>query len=166
MNAPQGGTIASGANFRGEHMKPLRGSAGLLVAALLATALTLCGCSAPPSSSPESLKASELNAALLKASTSVGDASTYIIGLKQPLSGAPSNDDLQRLQTTLSAASSQTGAAQQASAQSALEQFNAGIAKVTQVYDAAPAGSPEQQQLKQLIATLTVGRDALAKALK
>ena len=96
----------------------------------------------------------------------MGDASTYIIGLKQAIPGAPSNDDLEKLQTTLSAASAQTGAAQQASAQSALEQFDAGIDKVTKAYDAAAAGSPEQEQLRQLIATLKVGRDALAEALK
>ncbi len=114
----------------------------------------------------ESPREAELNAALVTASTSVADASTYIIGLKQAIPGTPSNDDLERLQTTLNAASAQTGAAQQASAQSALDQFDAGIAKVTKVYDAAPAGSPEQAQLRQLIGTLEVGRDALAQALK
>jgi outer membrane murein-binding lipoprotein Lpp len=136
----------------------------LVIATLLAAALLLGGCSSP--APPQSPQATQLNAALATASTSVGDASTYIIGLKQAIPGAPSNDDLEKLQTTVNAASSQTGAAQQASAQSALEQFNAGIDKVTQSYDAAAAGSPEQEQLRQLIATLTVGRDALAEALK
>ena len=136
----------------------------LVIVALLGSALLLGGCSAQtPAESPQS---AELNAALTTASTSVGDASTYVIGLKQPLPGAPSNDDLEKLQTTLSAASTQTGAAQQASAQSALEQFNAGIDEVDAAYEAAAAGSPEQEQLRQLIATLKVGRDALAEALK
>ena len=92
----------------------------------------------------ESPQTAELNAALTTASTSVGDASTYIIGLKQPLPGAPSNDDIEKLQTTLSAASAQTGAAQQATAQSALDQFNAGIDKVTKAYDAAPPEAPSR----------------------
>jgi tagatose-1,6-bisphosphate aldolase non-catalytic subunit AgaZ/GatZ len=147
-------------------MRQPRTLIAVLVAVLIAAALLVSGCSASKSAPPESPQAAALNAALAKASTSVGDASTYIIGLKQPLPGSPSNDDLQRLQTTVNAASSQTGAAQQASAQSALDQFNAGIIKVKQVYDTAPAGSPEQEQLKQLIATLEVGRDALAQALK
>jgi hypothetical protein len=136
----------------------------VLAGLLLAAVLLLSACSPPkPTQSP---REAELNAALATASTSVADASTYIIGLKQSIPGTPSNDDLNRLQTTLNAASAQTGAAQQASSQSALDQFDAGIAKVTQTYDAAPAGSPEQEQLRQLMATLKVGRDALAGALK
>jgi hypothetical protein len=136
----------------------------LVVSVFVAAALIIGGCSTPaPSQSPQS---AELNAALATASTSVGDASTYIIGLKQAIPGAPSNSDLEKLQTTLNAASSQTGATQQATAKSALEQFNAGIDKVTKAYDAAVAGSPEQEQLRQLIATLKVGRDALSEALK
>lgn len=135
-----------------------------LIAVLLAAVLVPSGCaSSKPTESPQQ---AELNAALVTAGTSVADASTYIIGLKQPIPGTPSNQDLERLQTTVNAASAQTGAAQKASAQSALDQFEAGIAKVTQTYDATPAGSPAQEQLRQLRATLEVGRDALAGALK
>ncbi len=146
-------------------VRPLRQAA--VIATVLLAVVVLSACSSSKASKPtESPREAELNAALVTASTSVADASTYIIGLKQAIPGTPSNDDLERLQTTLNAASAQTGAAQQASAQSALDQFDAGIAKVTKVYDAAPAGSPEQAQLRQLIATLEVGRDALAQALK
>ena len=74
------------------------------IAALLVTAALLLvpGCS---SSSAEAPQSAELNAALATASTSVADASTYIIGLKQAIPGAPSNDDLEKLQTTVNAAS-------------------------------------------------------------
>ena len=146
-------------------MRFLRQTALIATVLLAVVVLSACASSTPskPSESPQN---AGLNAALATASTSVADASTYIIGLKQSIPGTPSNDDLNRLQTTLNAASAQTGAARQASAQSALDQFNAGIAKVTQAYDAAPAGSPAQEQLRQLIATLEVGRNALAQALK
>lgn len=132
----------------------------LLVAAAL---MAVPGCSSPSVEAPQ---AAELEAALSTASTSVADASTYIIGLKQDLPNAPSNDDLEKLQTTLNAAETQTGAVQRATAQSALDQFNAGIAEVTPVYEAAPADGGDKEQLRQLIATLEVGRDALDEALK
>jgi hypothetical protein len=145
-------------------MRFLRQTAVIATVLLAVVVLSACT-SSKPSKPTESPQDAGLNAALATAGTSVADASTYIIGLKQSIPGTPSNDDLNRLQTTLNAASAQTGAARQASAQSALDQFNAGIAKVTQAYDAAMAGSPEQEQLRQLIATLEVGRDALGGAL-
>ncbi len=107
-----------------------------------------------------------LDAAIATASTSVANASTYVFGLKQEIPGAPSNDDLEKLQTTLNAAAAQTGPEQRVTAQSALDQFNAGIASLTETYDATPEGSPDKDQIQELIATLEVGRDALDLALK
>jgi hypothetical protein len=95
----------------------------------------------------------------------VANASTYIFSLEQALPGAPSNEDLERLQSTLNLAETQTGAAQVATSQQALVQFDEGIATVTQSYESAAEGSTEQQQLAELLSTLEVGRDALADAL-
>jgi len=145
-------------------MRALRIKASL-ASSLLIVALSLAGCTAstPPATSPQ---AAEMDAAIATALSSVASASTYIFGLEQEIPGAPSNDDLEKLQSTLNLAASQTGATQRATAQSALDQFNAGIAQVSEAYDEAPAGSAEQEQIQQLIATLTVGREALAQALE
>ena len=144
-------------------MRPVKLSVALAAVAI-AVALTLTGCSAPPPA--ESPQAAALDSALASASTSVGSASTFVIGLEQPMPGMPTNTDLEALQTTLNAARSESGAAQREAAQSALEQLNAEIVKVTQVRDATPEGSANQEQLRQLVITLEVGRDAVAEALK
>jgi hypothetical protein len=130
----------------------------------LCAALLITGCSTPPP--PETPKASQLDAAIATASSAVSDASTYIFSLKQPLPDAPPNTDLEKLQTTLNAAAAQTGATQRATAQSALDQFNAGLDKSAAAAEAAPQDTATQDQFQQLIATLEVGRDALDRALK
>ncbi len=136
----------------------------VFILVLLFAAGIVGGCSA--STPAETPVAAELDTALAIASTSAGEASTYVLGLKQGLPGAPSNDQLQELQTTLNAAVSQAGAAQRASAQDALAQFESGIATATEALDASGEGSPQQDQLTELVATLVTGRDALAEALK
>jgi hypothetical protein len=137
--------------------------AALALSALIA-AIVLAGCSA--STPPETPAASELDAAIATATTAVANASTYIFTLEQELPGAPSNEQLEKLQSTLNLAATQTGATQRATAQSALDQFDAGIEQLTEAYNAAPEGSDEQQQLQQLIGTLAVGREALSVALE
>jgi len=131
---------------------------------VLLAAVLLAGCSAAqPTRAPAP---TNLDAAIATASTSVANASTYIFSLEQALPGAPSNEDLERLQSTLNLAATQTGAAQIATSQEALSQFEAGIATVTQAYEAAAEGSTEQQPLGELRTTLEVGRDALDGALR
>ena len=87
------------------------------------------------------------------------------MGLKQEMPGAPPNDDLEKLTTTLNLAATQTGAAQVATAQSALDQFNAGITKTEEAAKAAPQDAATQDQYQQLVITLETGRAALDQAL-
>jgi hypothetical protein len=87
------------------------------------------------------------------------------MGLKQQMPNATSNDDLEKLQSTLNLAATQAGAAQVATAQSALDQFNAGITKTEEAAAAAPQDDATQEQYRQLIATMEIGRDALDAAL-
>lgn len=135
-----------------------------LVLLLLVGPLLLIGCSSPtPTETPQ---ASELDAAIATATQSVSDASNYIFGIKQTMDEPPPSDDLEKAASTLNLAATQTGATQRATAQSALDQLNAGIEKTTEAMNSAAQDSATQEQYTQLIATLEVGRDALAAALE
>jgi hypothetical protein len=135
-----------------------------LVLLLLAGSLLLIGCSS--SAPPETPQASELDAAIATATQSVSYASGYIYGIKQTMDEPPPSDDLEKVTSTLNLAATQTGAAQRATAQSALDQLDAGIEKTIEAKNAAPQDSATQDQYAELIATLEVGRDALAQALE
>ena len=140
-----------------------------LCTVLLVAVLALAGCSAPESSTTppaETPKASQLDAAIATATKAVSDASVYIMSLKQALPDATSNDDLEKLQSTLNLAATQTGATQIATSQSALDQFNAGIEKTTASAASASQDASTQDQFEQLIITLEIGRDALDAALE
>jgi len=130
----------------------------------LIAAVAIAGCSSAP---PETPRASAIDAAIATASTAVGQASTYVTSLKQPIADAPPNTAMEQLQTTLNAASSaESEVAQRQLAQEAVTQFDAIIAAANQELATVPAGSPEQQEIEQLISTLETGRDALVTALR
>jgi len=143
-----------------------------LIAILLVSVPALGGCSptaeqpAPTAAPAETPQAASLDAAIATATQSVSDSSAYIMGLKQEIPGAPPNDDLEKLTTTLNLAATQTGAAQVATAQNALDQFVAGIAKTQEAAAVAPQDEATQGQYRQLTATLDIGRRALDEALR
>jgi hypothetical protein len=142
-----------------------------LMLLVLAAMLLPVGCSTstpqgPTTAPSETLQEAELDAAIATASQAVSQASNYIVGLKQSMDDPPPSDDLEMATSTLNLAATQTGATQRTTAQSALDQLNAGIEKTTAAAGAAPQDTATQDQYQQLISTLEVGRDALAAALE
>lgn len=140
----------------------------VIVVVALAAALMVAGCaSSTPEPPSAATTATPLDSAIAAASTACGQASTYVTAIKQPIADAPPNTALQNLQTTLNAAAAATTVEQQrALAEDALTQFDAIIEVATEELNKAAEGSPEQDQLQQLVDTLVTGRDALAKVLK
>jgi hypothetical protein len=150
-------------------MRSLSRTAAIAVILLLcAAALGACASSGPepPSEPIETAPSANLDAAIATATKSANDASTYIFGLAQSMENPPSGEDLDKVLTTLELASTQTGAAQRATAQSALDQFNTALTNIEAAQAAAPQDQATQDQYEQLITTVEIGRDALDAALK
>ncbi len=142
-----------------------------LASALVAVALSGAACSSSsssgtstPATNPPATQGTDLSSAITAAGQSVSSASTTISTLKQPLDDATMTK-IQTLQSTLNLAETQTGAAQVATAQKALEQFDDGIAAVEAVIAATPADSPDTDSLNLLLQDLQNGRDQLAAGL-
>ncbi|TLM96079.1 MAG: hypothetical protein FDZ75_05250, partial [Actinobacteria bacterium] len=127
--------------------------AAAMIAPVAGCSSSSSGSSSQPSAPSQTSSTEELDAALNSASQAVGQASTYVAGLQQPLpEGAPKNEDLQQLQTTLNAAIAETDPVKKEKlAQEALDQLNAAIETATTIMEAQPAGSAEQAQLQQVI---------------